>query len=192
MAEPTTRERILDVAGDLFVEQGYDGTSLREIADRMGFTKAALYYHFPSKEDLLQALLEPFWGMVQEMGERLSKAQTIEEWAETLEWTIDLAVQHVGMFSLLDRNRAAVRALAEQSEQFQEHELFHQELRGVIERLGTTLEQRVRLVSSMGVVAGFDDFGGTGMMQEHPEEIRAQLVAITRQILGLPKRRPAR
>lgn len=52
----TTRERVLDVALDLFVEQGYDKASLREIAEQVGFTKAALYYHFASKTDILMAL----------------------------------------------------------------------------------------------------------------------------------------
>src|ERR1700733_12322854 len=52
----STRERILDVALDLFVTQGYDGTSLREVAEQLGVTKAALYYHFKSKEDILLAL----------------------------------------------------------------------------------------------------------------------------------------
>ena len=47
------------MAQELFTDQGYDGTSLREIADRLGFTKAALYYHFRSKEEILVALLEP-------------------------------------------------------------------------------------------------------------------------------------
>lgn len=51
-----TRERILDVALDLFVDQGYDKASLREIAERLQVTKAALYYHFPSKADILMAL----------------------------------------------------------------------------------------------------------------------------------------
>lgn len=51
-----TRERILDVALDLFVEEGYDKASLREIAERLELTKAALYYHFPSKADILMAL----------------------------------------------------------------------------------------------------------------------------------------
>jgi AcrR family transcriptional regulator len=41
-----TRQRILDVALDLFIEQGFDGTSLRQIAEQLGVTKAALYYHF--------------------------------------------------------------------------------------------------------------------------------------------------
>lgn len=54
--ERSTRDRILDVALDLFVEQGYDKTSLREIAEKMGFSKAALYYHFASKSDILMGL----------------------------------------------------------------------------------------------------------------------------------------
>src|ERR1700730_9117216 len=51
-----TRERILDVAIDLFTEQGFDGTSLRQIAEQLGVTKAALYYHFESKDDILMAV----------------------------------------------------------------------------------------------------------------------------------------
>jgi AcrR family transcriptional regulator len=59
-ASPTngTRERILEVALELFSEAGYDKTSLREVAERVGVTKAALYYHFPSKESVLMALIE--------------------------------------------------------------------------------------------------------------------------------------
>jgi AcrR family transcriptional regulator len=54
-----TRARILDTALELFSEQGFDGTTLKQIADRLGVTKAALYYHFRSKEDLLLALVTP-------------------------------------------------------------------------------------------------------------------------------------
>ena len=55
----STRERILQVALELFGRQGYEGTSIRNIADRMGMTKAAIYYHFPSKENLLADILTP-------------------------------------------------------------------------------------------------------------------------------------
>jgi AcrR family transcriptional regulator len=58
-ALPDTRTRILDAALGLFSEHGFEGTTLQQIADRLGFTKAALYYHFPSKDDLLRALNEP-------------------------------------------------------------------------------------------------------------------------------------
>jgi AcrR family transcriptional regulator len=54
-----TRSRILAAAISLFGEQGYAGTSVRDISERLGVTKAALYYHFPSKETILDALLEP-------------------------------------------------------------------------------------------------------------------------------------
>jgi AcrR family transcriptional regulator len=53
-----TRERIKQVALELFTEQGYEGTSLREIAERLGVTKAALYYHFKSKEEIVHAFVE--------------------------------------------------------------------------------------------------------------------------------------
>src|SRR5271154_7251580 len=53
---PDTRERILDIALDLFTTQGYETTSLREIAEQLGFSKAAIYYHFASKADILLAL----------------------------------------------------------------------------------------------------------------------------------------
>ena len=52
----STRQRILDVALDLFIEQGFDKTPLRQIAEKLGFSKAALYYHFASKDDILMAL----------------------------------------------------------------------------------------------------------------------------------------
>ena len=48
-----TRERILEVAARLFSERGFAGTSIRDIADALGVTKAALYYHFPSKDAIL-------------------------------------------------------------------------------------------------------------------------------------------
>ncbi|MGH8908266.1 MAG: TetR/AcrR family transcriptional regulator [Egibacteraceae bacterium] len=55
----TTRERVKRVALELFASQGYAETSLREIAERMEFTKAALYYHFRNKDDLLAELVDP-------------------------------------------------------------------------------------------------------------------------------------
>ena len=52
-----TRARILAVALELFAEQGYAGTSVSDIAKRLGITKAALYYHFSAKGDILEALV---------------------------------------------------------------------------------------------------------------------------------------
>jgi AcrR family transcriptional regulator len=52
------RSRILDIAAALFVEQGYEATSLRQIADAVGMKAGSLYYHFASKDDLLTAVLD--------------------------------------------------------------------------------------------------------------------------------------
>jgi AcrR family transcriptional regulator len=58
-AADDTRQRILDIAVDLFIEQGYAGTSVRDISERLGMTKGSLYYHFASKEEVLNALVAP-------------------------------------------------------------------------------------------------------------------------------------
>jgi AcrR family transcriptional regulator len=50
---------VLDAALDLFAERGFAGTSIRDLAERVGMTKASLYYHFASKQVLLVALVQP-------------------------------------------------------------------------------------------------------------------------------------
>jgi AcrR family transcriptional regulator len=56
-----TRAAIQDIALTLFAARGYDATSLQDIADELGLTKAAVYYHFPSKLELLQSICEPVY-----------------------------------------------------------------------------------------------------------------------------------
>lgn len=51
------RESILEVAAPLFAQKGYNGVSIRDIAQACGMTNAALYYHFKNKEDLYLAVL---------------------------------------------------------------------------------------------------------------------------------------
>lgn len=53
-----TRSRILEVAAELFMDRGYAGTSVNAIGKRLGISAPALYWHFPSKEAILFALLE--------------------------------------------------------------------------------------------------------------------------------------
>ena len=54
-----TRHRIQEVARELFTQKGVQRTSLQDIADRLGITKPALYYHFRSREDLVRSILPP-------------------------------------------------------------------------------------------------------------------------------------
>lgn len=52
------RNEILDVAEELFVTKGYDKTSTNDILERIGIARGTLYYHFKSKEDILNAMIE--------------------------------------------------------------------------------------------------------------------------------------
>jgi hypothetical protein len=54
-----TSERILEAARVLFAARGYRATSMQAIADEVGITKAALYYHFESKDEILHQLTVP-------------------------------------------------------------------------------------------------------------------------------------
>ncbi|WP_371480881.1 TetR/AcrR family transcriptional regulator [Kitasatospora sp. NBC_00315] len=84
-----TRERIISVALELFAEQGYEQTSLREIADRLGVTKAALYYHFKTKDDIVHGIVE-------------SMAAPIDEaiaWGEQKPWSPEVRDELVRRFA---------------------------------------------------------------------------------------------
>jgi AcrR family transcriptional regulator len=74
-----TRQRILDTAGRLFAEQGYEGTTLQQIADRMGVTKAAVYYYFHTKAEIFSAIVVPEFKA---MNELLDAAETKRSRAE--------------------------------------------------------------------------------------------------------------
>ncbi len=62
-----TRRRIQDAALELFLERGYEKTSLREIAEQLDVTKAALYYHFKTKEDIVIGLFQEFGRPLDEL-----------------------------------------------------------------------------------------------------------------------------
>ena len=53
-----TKERILRIALELFAQNGYLGTSMNDIAGQLGFTKAALYKHYASKQEILDKIVE--------------------------------------------------------------------------------------------------------------------------------------
>ncbi|MCD2191776.1 TetR/AcrR family transcriptional regulator [Actinomycetospora endophytica] len=68
---PATRGAVLEAARRLFIERGFDGTSMRDIAAAVEVTNSALYYHFPSKEALLGALSQV----------RRDEINTLVDWA---------------------------------------------------------------------------------------------------------------
>lgn len=70
---PDTKRRAQAIALELFSRNGYDGTSMRLIAEELGVTKAALYYHFAGKEDIVRGIIDDF----------LASADRLVEWTRT-------------------------------------------------------------------------------------------------------------
>ncbi len=60
-SESESRNRVLDAAYPLFVQQGYKAVSMQQIADAVSINKATLYHHFRSKDDLFLAVVHVAW-----------------------------------------------------------------------------------------------------------------------------------
>jgi AcrR family transcriptional regulator len=112
-ARPDTRERIQAVALEFFAEQGYDKTSLREIAERLGVTKAALYYHFKSKEDIVTSLVEDYFGQIDQLvAWGRTQPRTPASRAEVLRRYYGIVAGAGEVFRMLQHNQASVNSLA--------------------------------------------------------------------------------
>jgi AcrR family transcriptional regulator len=163
--EQTTRERILDVALDLFVEKGYEKTSLREIAERMGFTKAALYYHFASKADLLMALHLRLHHLTEAALDALGDGPvTMKAWEGFLDDAIDKMQANRKLFAMHQRNQSAFEELHSEGHEGQHAEL-EERLRSLLSDPTMATGQRVRMAAAFSAafvtsILASDVFGG--------------------------------
>lgn len=101
IATGTTRTAILGAAQRLFTEQGFDGTSLRQIADAVGTTKAAVYYHFPAKEHLLLELTRPWLDAMSSLVTQLRSTENEVDAEATLAAYLDLFIEHLQVLHVL-------------------------------------------------------------------------------------------
>ncbi|PLW67610.1 TetR/AcrR family transcriptional regulator [Pseudohalioglobus lutimaris] len=90
---PTTAERILDAAEDLFAQKGYSATSLGDVADRVGIRSPSLYNHFRNKEALYASVLE---RLLVEFSKPLLEMQQSSELSQEriLQWLDTIVRQH--------------------------------------------------------------------------------------------------
>src|SRR6202042_1820753 len=107
-----TRSRVQKVALELFAEQGYEKTSLREIAERLGVTKAALYYHFKSKEDIVHSFTDDYFAAIDALVDwGKQQPQTEETRREILDRYVGIVLGGGEVFRFLEQNRAAVQGM---------------------------------------------------------------------------------
>jgi AcrR family transcriptional regulator len=150
----STRERILDVALDLFTDQGFDGTSMREIAERLHISKPAIYYHFASKEEILMALHLRLHEFGKTALERLAgQTVTLQIWGSLLNELLDQMLAQRKIFLMHERNQAALEKLHRKDHQ-DEHDDIQQRLRQALADPSLSLRDRVRMACSLGAVLG--------------------------------------
>ncbi|HET6812180.1 MAG TPA: helix-turn-helix domain-containing protein [Acidimicrobiales bacterium] len=172
-----TREQILATALELFLAQGYEATSLRAIAEHLEITKAALYYHFPAKEQLVVELTRPF---LNELADLVAKARAEDPQRRPdrrlvlLTAYLDALVTHRRVISLLAQNPAT-----------QNHPDVGLRLRNLIESYTTEIagpdareEDKVRVACAIGVINAVATGPITDPIRAKPIILGAALAAL--------------
>jgi AcrR family transcriptional regulator len=180
-----TRARIQAVAVELFTEQGYDKTSLREIAERLDVTKAALYYHFKSKEDIVRSLIDDYFGQVDALV-RWAKRQprTPARQAEILSRYLDMVIDSQHVYRMMQQNQAALASLTSGKKH---GELFRKRMNAIVDLLAepdASLPNRVRAaVAATSVSICWMLFSD---QVDDPGELRKTVLALASELVDGP------
>ncbi len=178
MKEPAdTRTRILEAALKAFTEQGYQGTSVRALAESVGLTKTAVLYHFPEKSDLVAALAEPML-LAMEAAVAAAKLQPAKSapW-QLVEGLVDVGITHryLWRMNVTDLALSATHSRGG----FERFKVMMLEANAIVAGKHPTLEDRVRasqVIAALGdPVALYAD--------EPPDALRRAVLAGARRLL---------
>ncbi len=118
--QPSTRERIMDAALNIFSRKGYHDTRMDEIVEEASTSKGSIYFHFPNKEQLFLALVDQFADLLERrVNEAIASKQGMERVSMALTTVLEtfgkyrrpaklLLVQAVGLGSIFERKRLEV------------------------------------------------------------------------------------
>ena len=172
--------RVLDAAYRLFADKGVSATSLQMIADAMGVTKAAIYYQFKTKDEIVIALTERQLAGLEDVLDAAEAEPSRPRARELLlERVIDIAVADRRLVSVLQFDPVVVRLLAE-------HPPFQQFITRLYRAmLGDEADTAARVHAAMMS-------GAISVAVMHPlvadisdEELKAQLLASMRRMVEL-------
>ncbi len=97
-----TRTRILDAARDLFVSEGYEGVSMRRIAEQIEYSPTAIYFHFKDKETLIRELVDTdFLALAEQFSAAAQVADPVERLRLTGLGYADFALTHPNHYRLM-------------------------------------------------------------------------------------------
>jgi AcrR family transcriptional regulator len=177
-----TRERIQAIALELFAEQGYEKTSLREIAERLGVTKAALYYHFKSKEDIVRSFVEDYRAELEQViAWGASQPRTPETRAEILRRYAGIVGEQLAVIRFMEQNQAAMHTLM--SDSGARKKMFRDQFMSLCDLLappGAPLTDRVSAVAAVITI------GMSPMILQReaasPEELHDAVLGVAREL----------
>lgn len=134
-----TKERIIETALELFSEKGYLGTSMSDIAKQLGITKAALYKHYTSKQEIFEALVESTAAQYDRYTEQVQvhvrdAAKDVAVFTDITEDALAEKVRQIFTFSLHDPAISRFRRMMT-LEQFRSPELARLYSQRFVERL---------------------------------------------------------
>lgn len=156
-----TALRIMDVAEDLFATQGYDGTSLRQIADGAGIREPGLYNHFAGKQDLYEAVLHRALNpMTEALDGHLEGASGLKDYTDLPAIMTDLLLDHPQMAALFQQAmRSDSSSVGNKLVREWLEKLFSQGMRSM-EEFGITTEgvaqEQDRATLAINVIAMFN------------------------------------
>lgn len=183
-AEPDTRTRLVNTALELFTKHGVEGTSLQMIADAMGVTKAAVYYHFRTKDEITEAVAEPalrqLKTIVREASAMRRRGAQIDH---VLAGVVDMVIGHRALAAVFSSDPGVARAL--------ERSLHDEEnvKDCLTELLVGPSSNPANEVAAHVALAGIALAGGSPALAGMPdEELRTHLLEAGRRLLGRPRR----
>jgi AcrR family transcriptional regulator len=183
----STKDRILDTALDLFVEQGFDGTSVRQIAEQVGITKAALYYYFTSKDEILMALHMRLHDFGRDaLGTMNDDPVTPQAWGTLLNQLMGEITEHRKIMLLHQRNQAAFEKLHRQNDHDEAHEDLLSRFQAILADPRVPLRDRVRMAGAVGVAFGAMTFSGAAFASATDEELRDAIAGAIPDVLTGP------
>ncbi|NLU75429.1 TetR/AcrR family transcriptional regulator [Streptomyces sp. HNM0575] len=178
MSRGNTRQRIQDISLELFAARGYEKTSLREIAEHLGVTKAALYYHFKTKEEIVISLFDDLARPCDELIDwALEQPRDLETKLEVLRRYSEVLNQAAPVFRFMQENQATMRELSI-GESFKGRLM---KLLDVIQLPGAELSDQVRCSAAL-----FTMHAGTFTLQNiegDPEDKRHAVLEVAQEML---------
>lgn len=111
------RNEILDAADELFSQKGFDNTSTNDILEKVGIARGTLYYHFKSKEDIMNALIERYTIRILNSAKKIAEDKSISINERLVKVVLALNVSHKGGIELKDQMHKPQNALMHQKTQ---------------------------------------------------------------------------